>query len=59
LFIIQLEDGGDNKQASTFDSQVYLFETAGTLISNDGIDSNQQMIFLEVSNKAYMKGFYL
>ncbi|RKP04898.1 armadillo-type protein [Thamnocephalis sphaerospora] len=60
LFVIQPEavedDSSMNRQASTFDSQVYLFETAGSLISADGVDPSKQTAFLETALQPILSG---
>jgi hypothetical protein len=46
-------------EASTFDSQVYIFETAGLLISATEIDPNKQAIYLEVCMLLNIDGYLL
>ncbi|RKP27159.1 armadillo-type protein [Syncephalis pseudoplumigaleata] len=48
LFTIQVEEPVED-EASTFDSQVYIFETAGSLISAAEIDASQQAVYLETA----------
>ncbi|KAI9591539.1 armadillo-type protein [Syncephalis fuscata] len=55
LFTIQVEELVED-EASTFDSQVYLFETAGSLISAEAIPANQQAVYLEMALGPIIEG---
>ncbi|OAD74660.1 hypothetical protein PHYBLDRAFT_180902 [Phycomyces blakesleeanus NRRL 1555(-)] len=49
-------DGMPIPAASTFDSQLYLFETVGTLISLDSVDVMKQMEYLQIVLEPLVEG---
>lgn len=49
-------DGMPIPAASTFDSQLYLFETVGLLISLEGIDPMKQTEYLQIVLEPLVKG---
>lgn len=65
LLVIQAElppaapdgaDGTNMNTASTFDSQIYLFEAAGLLISHEAVPVEKQVKYLEAVLNPLVKG---